>query len=99
MLRSNGWKKLLGCSIGVVTMINPVAALPPPEDTPEAQLRTKVILEARSSIDGQPLTAAEYAQLQAELSRSPYPPELNPKVQEVIFLLQIRQMLQILTPL
>jgi hypothetical protein len=78
--------------------MSPAVALPPPEDTPEAVLRTKIILEARSRLDGQPLTPAQYALLEAELAESPYPPELSPEVQQVIFLLQIRQMLQILTP-
>lgn len=82
--------------MGIMT---PSIALPPPEDTPEEILRTKIILEARSRIDGQPLTPAEYAQLQADLALSPYPPELSPQVREIIFLLQIRQMLRILTPL
>ena len=39
--------------------------LPPPEDTHEEILRTEIITEARSPIDGELLTAAEYAQLQA----------------------------------
>jgi len=39
----------------------PATALPPPEDLPEEILRTEIITEARSPIDGQPLTAAEYA--------------------------------------
>jgi hypothetical protein len=43
-----------------------VIALPPPEDLPEEILRTEIITEARSPIDGQPLTAAEYAQLQTQ---------------------------------
>ena len=42
-----------------------VLALPPPEDTPEEVLRTEIFLTARSPVDGKPLTAAEYAQLQA----------------------------------
>ena len=44
----------------------PAIALPPPDDLPEEILRTEIITEARSPIDGQPLTAAEYAQLQAQ---------------------------------
>ncbi len=39
-------------------------ALPPPEDLPEEILRTEIITEARSPIDGQPITPAEYIQLQ-----------------------------------
>ena len=41
--------------------------LPPPEDTPEEILRTEIITEARSPINGELLTAAEYAELQALL--------------------------------
>lgn len=69
-----------------------VIALPPPEDTPEEILRTKIIIEARSPIDGKSLTAAEYIQLQAQLQLAP-PPKLDPKIREQIFLLRIRKTL------
>lgn len=73
-------------------------ALPPPEDIPEEILRTEIILEARSPLDGKPLTASEYAQLQARLAESPYPLKLNPQVQQLIFLLEIRKLFKTLTP-
>ncbi|PSO49033.1 MAG: hypothetical protein BRC33_08035 [Cyanobacteria bacterium SW_9_44_58] len=98
MMKPKLWGWVLGMSLGSFGIMNPSIALPPPEETPEEMLRTKIILEARSPIDGKPLTPAEYAQLQADLANSPYPPELNPDVQQFIFLLQIRQMLRILTP-
>ena len=69
-----------------------VIALPPLEDTPEEILRTQIIIEARSPIDGKFLTAAEYAQLQAQLQEAP-PPKLDPKIREQIFLLRIRKTL------
>ncbi len=69
-----------------------VIALPPPEDTPEEILRTQIIIEARSPIDGKFLTAAEYAQLQAQLQKAP-PPKLDPKIREQIFLLRLRKSL------
>ena len=69
-----------------------VIALPPPEDTPEEILRTKIIIEARSPIDGKFLTAAEYVQLQAQLQEAP-PPKLDPKIREQIFLLRLRKTL------
>ncbi|MHC5933457.1 hypothetical protein [Nostoc sp.] len=69
-----------------------VIALPPPEDTPEEILRTKIIIEARSPIDGRFLTAAEYVQLQAQLQEVP-PPKLDPKIREQIFLLRLRKTL------
>ncbi|MEH2011344.1 hypothetical protein [Nostoc sp.] len=69
-----------------------VIALPPPEDTPEEILRTKIIIEARSPIDGKFLTAAEYVQLQAQLQEAPTP-KLDPKIREQIFLLRLRKTL------
>jgi hypothetical protein len=74
-----------------------VVALPPPEDIPEEILRTEIILAARSPIDGKPLSAAEYAQLQAQLQQAP-PPKLSPKIRENIFLLRLRKALLQLFP-
>jgi hypothetical protein len=68
-------------------------SLPPKEDVPEEVLRTEIITEARSPIDGKLLSAAEYAQLQAQLQSSPVAP-LDPKIRETIFLLRIRQLLR-----
>ncbi|MBG1241696.1 hypothetical protein ACEYW6_25515 [Nostoc sp. UIC 10607] len=91
--------KLLGLIVITATFVilnsnwgSVVIALPPPEDTPEEILRTKIIIEARSPIDGKFLTAAEYIQLQAQLQKAP-PPKLDPKIREQIFLLRIRKTL------
>jgi hypothetical protein len=73
-------------------------ALPPPEDTPEEVLRTEIITEARSPIDGKPLTAAEYAQLKTKLAQNSFPSEVNSNVKETIFLLNIRKLFKTLTP-
>jgi hypothetical protein len=72
--------------------------LPPPQDIPEEVLRTEIITEARSPIDGKPLTAAEYAQLQAQLTEGTNPPFVNSEFQQLIFLLRLRQMLLKLSP-
>ncbi len=40
-----------------------VAALPPPSDVPEEILRTEIITQARSPVDGTALTPGEYAAL------------------------------------
>ncbi|MBK1987402.1 hypothetical protein A0J48_007605 [Sphaerospermopsis aphanizomenoides BCCUSP55] len=74
-----------------------VMALPPVEEIPEEILRTEIITAARSPIDGKRLTAAEYAELQAQLQTSP-PPKLNAQIREQIFLLRIRQVLLQLFP-
>lgn len=72
-------------------------ALPPPEDTPEEVLRTEVILEARSPVTGEPLTAAEYEQLLEELSRNEAT-SLSPEIRELIFLLQLRRVIKPFIP-
>lgn len=69
-----------------------VVALPPPEDIPEEILRTEIITDARSPIDGKPLNAAEYAELQTQLQKVP-PPKLNEKLRQTVFLLRIRSVL------
>ncbi|MGB3494747.1 MAG: hypothetical protein WBA57_18610 [Elainellaceae cyanobacterium] len=86
--------------VGIETLYTParVEALPPPEDTPEEILRAEIILDARSPLDGEPLTAAEYAELQAALAEAPYPPSLDSELQQLIFLLRVRRMLRTLVP-
>lgn len=69
-------------------------ALPPPEDIPEEILRTEIITEARSPIDGKPLTAAEYAQLTAKSQKRLFPPKLSPQVRETVFLLRLRGLIK-----
>ena len=73
-------------------------ALPPPEDIPEEILRTEIILEGRSPIDGKPLSAREYEELTAELAQSTNNPKVNSNVRELIFLLQLRKFLKTVIP-
>lgn len=76
---------------------SPVHALPPPEETPEEVLRTEIILEARSPLTGEPLTAAEYAQLQETLMRNEGS-LVTSEIRELIFLLQLRRVLKPIIP-
>lgn len=89
--------------------IAPVVALPVPEeplnpeesfneDLPEEILRTEIILEARSPIDGEPLTAAEYAALQEELTAPDRVHQLPSDVQHTIFLLRILRTFRVFSP-
>jgi len=74
-------------------------ALPPAEDTPEEILRTEVILDARSPIDGKPMSPAEYAALQAE-QQAPYnpPAPLSPKLKSTVHLLKVRKFVKTYLP-
>ena len=85
--------------IGSVLGLSSAVTLPPPEDIPEEVLRTEIITEGRSPINGEPLTAGEYAEIKAKLAKSPYPSELNSKLEHVIFLLKVRKMLKTFFPL
>ncbi|WP_152532102.1 hypothetical protein [Leptolyngbya sp. Heron Island J] len=67
--------------------------LPPADDVPEEILRTEIIFEARSPLDGTTLSPADYAQLQADLAASQTTPTLNlsPEYDFILLLLQLRR--------
>ena len=73
-------------------------ALPPAEDTPEEVLRNEILLEARSPLDGEPLTPAEYAALQAQLQEPTDPPQVSSEIRHNIFLLQLLRMFRTISP-
>ncbi|MEM7760785.1 MAG: hypothetical protein AAF298_22040 [Cyanobacteria bacterium P01_A01_bin.40] len=73
-------------------------ALPPAEDVPEEILRTEIILEGRSPIDGKPLSAAEYEELKANLAQSRFSPQIDSDIRQLIFLLQIRKFIKTIIP-
>ncbi|MEL6495412.1 MAG: hypothetical protein AAFQ41_09850 [Cyanobacteria bacterium J06623_7] len=73
-------------------------ALPPANDTPEEILRTEIILEGRSPIDGQALSASEYQILQTDLSQSSLSPQVDPDIRQLIFLLQLRKLIKTIIP-
>ncbi|BAY82281.1 hypothetical protein NIES267_17600 [Calothrix parasitica NIES-267] len=107
MGRKNSQKAVLLIFLTAVSLVllqfvyyheTPVVAFPPEEDISEEILRTEIILEARSPIDGKPVSVAEYAQLQAQLKTRPYPPILSPKVRETVFLLRLVKILKTLFP-
>lgn len=89
---------LISCTESL-TSHTPAIALPPPEDKPEEVLRAEIITGARSPIDGRPLTAAEYAQLQTELQTAPpSDPQLSPKVKRTVNLLRLRRFIKTVFP-
>jgi hypothetical protein len=74
-------------------------SLPPPEDIPEEILRTEIITEGRSPLDGSPLTATEYWQLEKALQiGQELPPSLSPQIRHLIFLLRVRRFLKPIFP-
>jgi hypothetical protein len=86
-------------AIGFAVGCTSASALPSPEDTPEEVLRTQIITEARSPVNGKPLTAAEYAELQAQLQAQPVlRSTLSPQIRDTIFLLQIRRTIRTFLP-
>lgn len=89
---------LLNSSSLIASCSSKAFALPPPEDIPEEILRTEIILEGRSPVDGKPLSASEYEELKAELAQSSNEPQINSDIKELIFLLQLRKALKTIIP-
>lgn len=82
----------------IFTTVEVSLALPPPEEIPEEVLRTQIILEARSPLNGEPMSAAEYAQLQASLAQAAFPPDIDPQLEHLIFLTRLRKLLRTIIP-
>lgn len=90
----------LGLGVLMGLSLSPSAiALPPPEDIPEEVLQMEIITEARSPLNGQSLTAAEYAELEAQLAQSRYAPEVSEELQQLIFLLRLRRLINTFSPI
>ncbi len=69
------------------------------QDIPEEILRREIIIEGRSPIDNQPLSASEYAEMQIKNQQSPYPTELDSDLQQKVLLLRLLKMIRTVTPL
>jgi hypothetical protein len=54
---------LILTSCSVLSQIAIAGNLPPANDIPEEILRAEIIVEARSPVDGKPLSASEFAEL------------------------------------
>lgn len=76
-----------------------VLSLPERGDIPEEVLRTEIVLEGRSPLDGQPVNLAEYLRLRQQLAQSRFPPNLSPDITHQVFLLQLLKMIRTFTPL
>jgi hypothetical protein len=92
--------KCLPLTIAFVVLVSEVVrALPPVEDKPEEVLRAEIITGAQSPIDGKPITATEYAQLQAELATAPPEKiELSRKIVRTVRLLRLRKFIKTVFP-
>lgn len=72
--------------------------VPPADDVPEEILRTEIIFDARSPLDGDPLSPADYAQLKTELAERQTTLTLNSDIRYIIFLLQAREAFKPIIP-
>ncbi|PSB27326.1 hypothetical protein C7B82_16640 [Stenomitos frigidus ULC18] len=79
--------------------IEPAWSLPSPDDQPEEVLRTEIITGARSPIDGKPISASEYAQLQTELQTpASSRPQLGRAIEKNLNLLRLRKFIKTFFP-
>jgi hypothetical protein len=95
---------MISSIIQLIGLSAPVLAVPTVErqlveDQPEEVLRAEIILDARSPVDGKPMSAAEYAQLQAESQAAYIPPEeVPPKLKSMVGLLKLRKFIKTVLP-
>ena len=73
-------------------------ALPPPDDIPEEVLRSQIILEGRSRVDGRPLSPVEYLAEEEALGEPNIPQQLDPEVRQLVFLLQLYNFIRTIVP-
>jgi hypothetical protein len=87
----------IGLAVILLAWAAPAIALPPPTDLPEEYLRTQIIIEARSPLNGEVLSAADYsdllAQLEKQLSERENEAFIKPGYKEALFLLRLRKIL------
>lgn len=103
-LRTRRWRRDRGLALSLFLLVlgyqYPAIALPPPEEVPEEILRTEVILDARSPVDGKPLTPVEYAALEAAAEAPFRPPnQVSDKVRETVGLLKMRKFIRRYLPI
>ena len=67
-------------------------------EIPEEILRTEIITAARSPLTGEPLSAAEYAQLIETLEAPAGVPLVNEQIRYLVFLLQLRRSIRPILP-
>ena len=99
-MSKTGVPAIAATAINLLTWLQPDSciALPSPQDVPEEVLRTEIILEGRSPVDGKPLSAAQYEELKAQLAQAGLDKEVDPDIQQLIFLLQLRKFLKTIIP-
>jgi hypothetical protein len=86
-----GWSISISCAHA--------SNLPPITDIPEEVLRAEIITEARSPIDGKPLSAAEFAELVVTVERqndlaNATSATKNPEIRNILFLIRLRGFLK-----
>ncbi|WP_448561240.1 hypothetical protein [Trichothermofontia sp.] len=88
-----------GCAWLLLTVPIAPLRLPPPEEVPEEVLRMEIITDVRSPITGKPMSAADYAEFQAQQQENPNPElSLPAEARHVILLLQLRRALRSILP-
>ncbi|MGF1517387.1 MAG: hypothetical protein ACFCVB_06235 [Nodosilinea sp.] len=68
------------------------------DDIPEEVLRTEVIIQARSPLDGEPLSAADYAVLQDRLRDPNVEAVVSSDLAQLVQLLQLRRVFRPILP-
>ncbi len=70
------------------------------EEIPEEVLRSEILLDGRSSLTGERLSATEYAELQSEIEKTnAVEPQVSPKLRNLVGLIQLRKFIKRVLPI
>ena len=97
-LRPDSTPQTMTANEAVEPLVNSLPEDIPSAEIPEEILRTEIITGARSPLTGEPITAAEYAQLQAELDAPAGTTLVSNDIRYLVFLLQVRRAIKPIVP-
>lgn len=70
------------------------------EEIPEEVLRSEILLDGRSPLTGELLTATEYAELQTEIEKlNAVTPQVAPKLRNLVGLIKLRKFIKTVLPI
>jgi hypothetical protein len=93
---------ILGTTIALMPL--PAMATEEPaamvEDFPEEVLRSEILLDGRSPLTGERLSATEYVELQAEIEKTnAVEPQVAPKLRTLVGLVKLRKFIKTVLPI
>jgi hypothetical protein len=95
-------KRMMGFLVSAIVLLPmPVRAVEPiVEEIPEEVLRGEILLDGRSPLTGERLSATEYAEMQSDLEKTnAVTPQVAPKLRNLVGLIKLRKFIKTVLPI